>query len=100
MILEDDESNTPDPEAVATSALVDYGADSAFELSKPIDLSGHEAWCDVEDDCFVDEDLCPFPLLEQEGLASTLAQGQPHSRYHSPRPSHDRLNQHDDDGSS
>jgi hypothetical protein len=68
VILEDDESNTPDPEAAAVSALVDAGAHSAFDLSRPIDLSGHEAWYDVEDDCFVDEDLCPFPLLEQEGL--------------------------------
>jgi hypothetical protein len=67
------------PKAPAVSALVDAGADSAFELSKPIDLSGHEAWYDVEDYCFVDEDICPFPLLEQEGLASTLAQGQSHS---------------------
>ena len=48
---------------------------NTFELSKPIDLSGHEAWYDVEDNCFVDEDLCPFPPLEQEDLASTEAQG-------------------------
>lgn len=95
MILEDDESDTPDPEATAVSALVDAGADSTFELSKPIDPSGHEAWHDVEDDRFVDKDLRPFPPLEQEVLASTLAQGQPHSRYHSPGPSHDRINQHD-----
>ena len=100
MILEDDESDTPNPEAAAVSASVDAGANSAFELSKPIDPSGHEAWYDVEDDRFVDEDLCPFPPLEQEGLASTLAQGQPHSRYHSPGPSHDWINQHYDDGNT
>ena len=43
MILEGGESNTLDPEAAAVLALVDAGADSAFELSKPIDPSGHEA---------------------------------------------------------
>jgi len=55
--------NTPDPEASAVSAS-DAGADSAFELSKPIDPSDHEAWYDVEDDRYVDEDLRPFPPLE------------------------------------
>jgi hypothetical protein len=73
VILEDDESNTPDPKAAAISASIDASADSAFELGKPIDPSGHEAWYDIEDDPFVDEDLRPFPPLEQEGLASTLA---------------------------
>jgi hypothetical protein len=97
VILEDDESNTPDPKAAAVSTSVDPGADSAFELSKLIDPSGHEAWYDIEDDCVVDEDLRPFPPpLEQEGLASTLTQSQPHSRYHSSGPSHDWINQHDD----
>jgi hypothetical protein len=96
VILEDDESNTPNPEAAVVSASVDVGADSAFELSKPIDPSGHEAWYDVEDDRFVGEDLRPFPPLEQEDLASTEAQGQPHSRCHSSGPSHDGINQHDD----
>jgi hypothetical protein len=100
VILEDDKSNTPDPEAAAVSASVDAGADSAFELSKPIDLTDHKAWYNVEDDRFVNEDLRPFPPLEQEGLASALAQSQPHSRYHSPRPSHDWINQHDDDGNT
>ena len=41
MILEDDELDTPDPEATAVSALVDAGAgaDFAFELSQLIDPS-------------------------------------------------------------
>jgi hypothetical protein len=43
VILEGDESNTPDPKAAAVPALVDASADSAFELSEPIDPSGHEA---------------------------------------------------------
>jgi hypothetical protein len=81
VILKDDKSNTPDPEAAAVSASADADADSAFELSKSIDLSGHEAWYGVKDNCFVDKDLCLFPLLKQEGLTSTLAQRQPHSRY-------------------
>jgi hypothetical protein len=73
VILRDDELNTPDPKAAAVSASVDASADSAFELSKLIDPSSHEAWYDVEDDRFVDKDLRPFPLLEQEDLASTKA---------------------------
>ena len=73
MILEGGESNPPEPEAAAVPASVDAGADSAFKLSKPIDPSGHEAWYDVEDDRFVDEDLRPFPPLEQVDLASTDA---------------------------
>jgi hypothetical protein len=73
VILEDDGPDTPNPEAAAVSASVDAGADSAFGLSKPIDRSDHEAWYDVEAGCYVDEELCPFPPLEQESLASTLA---------------------------
>jgi hypothetical protein len=61
VILEDDELDTPNPEAAA-------------EPSKPTDPPGHGPWWDVEDGCFVDDDLRPIPL-EQEGLASTLAQG-------------------------
>lgn len=34
------------------------------KLSQPANLSGHKAWRDVEDSCFVDEDLHPLPLLE------------------------------------
>jgi len=97
VILEDNGPDTYNPEAAAVSALVDAGADSAFGLSKPIDWSDHEAWYDVEAGCYVDEELRPFPLLEQEGLASTLAQGQPHSRYHPPGPSHEQIGQYDDD---
>jgi hypothetical protein len=96
VILEDDGPDTPNPEATTVSASVDAGADSAFGLSKPIDRSDHEAWYDVEAGCYVDEELRPFPPLEQEDLASTLAQGQPHSRYHSPGPSHERIGQYDD----
>jgi hypothetical protein len=100
VILKDDRSDTPNPEAAAVSTSVDAGADSAFRLSKPIDLSDHEAWYDVEAGCYVDKELCPFPLLEQEGLAPTLAQGQPHSRYHSPGPSHKQIGQYDDGGNT
>lgn len=80
MILEDDESDTPNPEVAA-------------EPSKPTDPP---RW-DVEDGCFIGDDFRPIPLLEQEGLASTptLVQEQPHSRHHSPRPSQDQINQLD-----
>jgi hypothetical protein len=101
VILEDDESNTPDPEAAAVSALVDADADSAFGLSKSIDLSDYKAWYDVEASCYVDEELPPGLEPEQEGLAaSTLVHDHGHSRYHSPRPSHDRIGQHDNDGNT
>jgi hypothetical protein len=101
VILEDDESDTPDPEAAAVSASTDAGTDSAFELSKPIDPSGHEAWYDVEAGCYVDEEL-PLGLEpEQEGLAaSTPVHDHGHSRYHSPRPLHDRIGQYDNDGNT
>jgi hypothetical protein len=61
LILEDDESDTPElaPEAVAVS--VDAGADPASELSKG-------PWWDVEDGCYVDDDFRPIPPLEQEGF--------------------------------
>jgi hypothetical protein len=73
--LEDDEADTPDPEA-AVSVSVDAGAEPASELSK-------ELWWDVEDKCYVDDDPRPIPPLEHKGLASTLAQ--PHSYHHPPR---------------
>jgi hypothetical protein len=99
VILKDDRSDTLNPEAAAVSALVDSGTDSAFGLSKPIDRSDHEAWYDVEAGCYVDEELPPGLEPEQEGLAaSTPVHDHGHSRYHSPRPSHDRIGQYDGDG--
>jgi hypothetical protein len=59
VILNDDEPDTPNPEAAAFSASVDASADFAFELSKPINPSDHEAWYDVEAGCYVDEELPP-----------------------------------------
>ncbi|CAM6006580.1 unnamed protein product [Sphagnum balticum] len=84
VILEDDERDTPDPTAdsEATSASANAGPVLAFELSKRADPAGREAWWDVEDACFVYEDLHPLPPLVHEGLASTPAQDQPHSRRH------------------
>ena len=104
MILEDDEPDTPypaaDSEAASISASVNAGAVPAFELSEPADPSGREAWWDIEDGCFVDEDLHPLPPLEQEGLASTPAQAQPHSRRRSPKSSQDQTSPHGDDGTT
>jgi len=90
VILEDDESDTPDPEAATVSA---------FGLSKPTDPSGHELWYDIKDQRSVDKDICPFPPPEQEGLASTPvpAQDQPHSCHHSPGSSQDQIDQHGND---
>jgi hypothetical protein len=96
VILEDDESNTPDPEAAAVSALVDTCANSAFELSKPIDPSGPERWFDVETGCYVDEELPPGLEPEQEGLAaSTPVHDHGHSRCDSPGLSHNQIVQYD-----
>jgi hypothetical protein len=77
--------------------LVDASADSALELSKPIDLSDHKAWYDIETSCYVDKELLLGLEPEQEGLAvSTPVHDYSHSRYHSPRPSHDRTGQYHD----
>ena len=43
MILKSYKSNTPNPEAVATLALVDASVDSTFKLSKLINLSSYKA---------------------------------------------------------
>ena len=81
--------------------MVDAGADSAFELSKPIDLSNHEACYDVEDDCCFDEEPPPSLEPEQEGLVtSTPIHDHSHSRYYSPGPPHDQIGQYDDDGNT
>jgi hypothetical protein len=55
--LEDDELDTPEPVPEAVALSVDAGADPASELSK-------EPWWDAEDECYVNDDLCPIPLLE------------------------------------
>lgn len=98
MILEEDESDTP--EAAAVSSTVDAGADSAFEPSKPTDPSDYKLWYDVEDERFVDKDLFPIPPLEQEGSASTPTpdQDQLHSRHYSTGSVQDQISQHDNDG--
>jgi hypothetical protein len=92
VILEGDESDTPDLEAAVVSVSVDAHADPPFELSK-------EPWYDIEDQCFVGEDLRPIPPLEQRGLASTQstpAQDPPRS-LHSHGSSQDRINLYDND---
>jgi hypothetical protein len=80
VILEDDESNTPDPKAAAISTLVDAGADSAFKLSKPIDPSDPERWYDVETGCYIDEEL--EPEVQEDLTTSTPARDHPPSPYH------------------
>jgi hypothetical protein len=84
VILEDDESDTLDPEA------------AAFGLSKLTNPSGYKLWHNVEEQRSVDKDLCPFPPLKQEGLAltPTPAQDQPHSCHHSSRSLQDQINQY------
>lgn len=93
VVLEDSESDTPEPapQAAAVSVSVDAGADPASELSKG-------PWWDIEDECYVDDDLRPIPPLEQEGLASTPALAQPHFHHHPRGSSQDQVNRHSDGG--
>lgn len=90
MILEDNELDTPDPEAAIVSLSVDTGADPPSEPNKG-------QWWDVEDECYVDDDLCLVSPLEQKGLAFISAPGQPLSRYYLHVSSLDKINQHGDD---
>jgi hypothetical protein len=82
-MLEDDETNPPSIKATAVPVSVDAGIVSVdtgimsvAKLSKPADTR-QEAWYDVEDGRYVFED-CPLSLLEEDGLASTLAQDHHH----------------------
>ena len=71
----------------------------ASDLSKPVHAPSHKEWWDVEDGCFVDADLHPLPLLEQDALAFTPAQHQLYSRHHSTgRPLQDQSNLYTDNG--
>lgn len=103
MVLADNEPDTPsplaDPEAASHSAAVNAGPVPASELSKPADPPGPEAWWDVEDACFVDEDLHPLPTLELEGSESALAPIQSNSR-HSPGRSQEQTNAYGDDSAT
>lgn len=81
MILADDESDAPSPEAVAVFVSANVHVNPPFEPStKP--------WGNIEDhQCFLDEDFRPIPPLEQRDLASTPtstpAQDWPRSPHHS-----------------
>jgi hypothetical protein len=59
VILEDNKSDTPNPKA------------AAFGLSKPTNPSGYKLWHNVKEQRSINEDLYPFPPLEQKGLALT-----------------------------
>ncbi|KAH6702758.1 hypothetical protein BKA61DRAFT_661179 [Leptodontidium sp. MPI-SDFR-AT-0119] len=98
VILEEDEGDSPDhtADSEATSTFINAGAVPTFERSQRADPSNREPWWDVEEGCFVYEDLDPLPSLDHEGLASTPAQGQPPSRRHSPGVSQDQTKPHSD----
>jgi hypothetical protein len=89
VVLGDDEADTPEPAPQAAAVSVDASTDPAPKLSEG-------PWWDVEDECYVDDDFCPIPPLEQEGLASTPALAQPHPHHDPPGPSQDQISQHDD----
>jgi hypothetical protein len=94
VILEDDGSDTPNLEAAAIFILVDANADPPSGPSK-------KPWYDIEDECFLEEDLHPVPPLEQKALVSTRtsmsAQDQRHPLRDSPRSLQDQRNLHDND---
>ncbi|KAH7363929.1 hypothetical protein BKA65DRAFT_124992 [Rhexocercosporidium sp. MPI-PUGE-AT-0058] len=98
VILEEDEGDTlnytADSETTSTSA--NTGLIPAFKRSQRANPSNREPWWDVEEGCFVYEDLDPLPSLDYEGLASTPAYGQPPSRRHSPRVSQDQTKPYGD----
>lgn len=93
VVLENNESDTPVPEATALSVSVDAGVNPPSEVRKG-------RWWDVEDECYINDDLRPIPPLEQEGLASTPMQGQPYSYYHPPGSSQDQISQYGDSGTT
>ncbi|KAH7308327.1 hypothetical protein BKA65DRAFT_485675 [Rhexocercosporidium sp. MPI-PUGE-AT-0058] len=98
VILEEDEGDTPDhtTHSEATSTCANTRPVPAFELSQFADPSNREPWWDVEEGCFVYEDLHLLPSLDHEGLVSTLAQDQPPSRRHSLGVSQDQTKPHGD----
>jgi len=98
VILEEDEGDSPDhtADSEATSTSVNAGPVPAFERSQRADPSHREPWWDVEEGCFVYEDLHPLPPLDHEGLASTPAQDQPPSCPHSLGVSQDQTKPHGD----
>jgi len=71
--------------------------DPALELGKLINLSAPERWYDVEAGCYINKELpLGFGPKEQQGLAaSTPAYSYYYSSYCSPRLSHHRVGQHD-----
>ncbi|KAI9747945.1 MAG: Chitin synthase, class 2 [Chaenotheca gracillima] len=98
VVLVEDEGDTPDHTAnfETTSTSVNAGPVPASELSRRADPSKREPWWDVEEGCFVKEDLHPFPPLDHKGLASTPAQDQPPSRRQSLEVSQDHTKPHGD----
>ncbi|KAG4427979.1 hypothetical protein IFR05_016539 [Cadophora sp. M221] len=100
VILEEDEGDTPDrtadSETTSTSTSANTSPVPAFELSQRADPSNREPWWDVEESCFVYEDMNPLPSLDHEGLASPPAQDQPPSRRQSLGVSQDQTKPHGD----
>ncbi|KAH6702756.1 hypothetical protein BKA61DRAFT_680954 [Leptodontidium sp. MPI-SDFR-AT-0119] len=98
VILEEDEGDSPDhtADSETTSTSVNTSPVPAVELSQGAVPSNREPWWDVEEGCFVYEDLHPLPLLDHKGLASTPAQDQPPSHRHSLGVSQDQIKPHGD----
>ncbi|KAH7374060.1 hypothetical protein BKA64DRAFT_256163 [Cadophora sp. MPI-SDFR-AT-0126] len=102
VILEEDEGDRPDhtADSEATSTSVNASPAPAFEQSQRADPSHREPWWDVEEGCFVYEDLHPLPPLDREGLASAPAQDQPPFSLPSLGVSQDQTKPHGDNGAT
>jgi hypothetical protein len=82
VILEDDESNIPSVEAavVYPSVDADAGADVALALPKSNSPPSQVAWYDVEDGCYIYDNVRPSLLLKQVTIVSSTPQEQPYSQ--------------------
>jgi hypothetical protein len=102
VILDDDSAGGFDPDSdiasVSGSTSLGVGANAAFEPNKPADPVGRDAWWDIEDRRWVDDNQHPILPLEQEDLDFTTPRPWSHSRRHSAGSSH--VSPHDKDGNS
>jgi hypothetical protein len=66
IILEDNKSNTPEPEpkTTAVSASVNTSTNPAFNLSKLVYPLSHKTWWDIEDNYYINGDLRLIPPLK------------------------------------
>jgi hypothetical protein len=64
-MFQDGEADDLEPKPASSSAAALVGGFA--DLNKPTDLACHGAWYDVDDNCFVDDNLHPLPISPQPG---------------------------------